>query len=274
MTRQPTKYAETPESFAEELRHEPRRRRPGRRPKQKDLKPRKLMGPRFPDRDAYICDLVEQGITYTEIGKELGITRERVRQIVDRRLGKPAGGSAASRRKAPLFLAFVAAVRRTGSPVDSWRQGIRAAGGNTQDRRQYLEAAREFGMLDAIDRLFRARKRLAGRRRVLEAARDVARLTGRAPRMADFYAAGTGTSVNSVYKCFDSFSEVLGILGYPPNPKGYAVHGTAPLTLYDQQRLARGKSRVRDRMKELAAGATPEHTHGGRPLGRHRKKTA
>lgn len=206
---------------------------------------------KYRNRAETIVTLVEGGATLEEVGHAFGITRERVRQVYTKTTGRSVKERSVSLGSTRV-LQVLSHVRWTGSEVDSWRDAFSAVYSSTSNGTTIRSAIRELGLEPAILRLFRARKSRKLRRQVVAALREVARTTGRNPKLGDFFATGAGAGVGTIYKAFGSFPRALAAAGFPPNPRG---NKDASLSVYDQQRLARGQEPVGARKKRLAEGA-------------------
>lgn len=131
---------------------------------------------RDPERDAYAVSLREAGYTLQEIGDILGVSRERVRQLVKRNGIEPGARERVnnSRRLDPLDVA-----RFARSPKATSLSEVAHEFGTTITK--VSELLHALGMYDAVRRLYRLRAREATRQRIVRDLQAFAKRHGRLP---------------------------------------------------------------------------------------------
>ena len=169
--------------------------------------------------------LIESGATLTDIGKAVGLSRERVRQIL-RAQGYEAGSRQGSQESSGDPRAIVAALREPRcSSISSL--GYRAHCPPSVARRVLVA----LGFWPAAQRLWRLRARRASRERnersrqqVLDGIRAFVRLTGDVPTIADAGAGLLPFAHTTAVRHFGSWSDAIRAAGFTPRQGG----GTQP----------------------------------------------
>lgn len=169
--------------------------------------------------------LIESGATLTDIGKAVGLSRERVRQIL-RAQGYEAGSRQGSQESSGDPRAIVAALREPRcSSISSL--GYRAHCPPSVARRVLVA----LGLWPAAQRLWRLRARLASRERsersrehVLDGIRAFVRRTGDVPTIADTGAGLLPFAHTTAVRHFRSWSNAIRAAGFTPRQGG----GTQP----------------------------------------------
>lgn len=219
----PSDTAETPEQFFTMLRQE---RYYGVRGAVRKPAPNAKS-----ERNALICAFVEGGETFTDVAAVFGVSRERVRQVWQRTgRDKPPSG-----RMARNTLKILERIR-THQSIDTFAKALAAEGAYDHDHSYYRDQLREhllkLGVLDAVERLFRIRKRrndaardLRRSAQIIGKIRAFADRHGRTPSAIEMYSRGGCVSAKDVQRLFGGFPEALQAAGFSPNPLGYRSHG-------------------------------------------------
>jgi hypothetical protein len=176
-------------------------------------------------RAAAWATLIESGVTLTDIGKAVGLSRERVRQIL-RAQGYEAGSRQRNQESSGDPRAIVAALRDPKCcSVSSLAYRAHCP---PYVARRVLAA---LGLWPTAQRLWRLRARLASRQRaersrqlVLDGIRAFVRRTGDVPTIADAVAGSLSFAHNTAVRHFGSWSNAIRAAGFTPRQGG----GTQP----------------------------------------------
>jgi hypothetical protein len=174
-------------------------------------------------RAAAWATLIESGATLTDIGKAVGLSRERVRQIL-RAQGYEAGSRHSNQDSAGDPRAVIAALREPGwSSISSL--AYRAHCPPSVARRVLLA----LGLWPAAQRLWRLRARLASRKRaeksrqyVLDEIRAFVRRNKDVPTIADAGAGLLPFAHTTAVRHFGTWSNAIRAAGFTPRQGGGA----------------------------------------------------
>lgn len=156
------------------------------------------------ERESHMIVMRESGATLEEIGRAFGVTRERVRQLLER---NGYSGSAPSRQVDPLKL--LAAIRS--ADVCSVREAAQRCGSNVSSGMMVI---RRLGLAKAVQRLFQWRRDW----RYISAYRDLAAQLGHTPGVAECHEAGLWQS--HIQRRFGGMQKLAVRAGLQPNHEG------------------------------------------------------
>ncbi len=173
-------------------------------------------------RAALWASLVESGATLTEIGKEVGVSRERVRQI----LAVEGYPTVSSQRKVdpgdPLVVLRALRDPSCGSLSDL----SRLSGYKASRAKQMLQMLDRW---DSAQRLWQMRWRasqhehhLAWRDYIIRKLQERHQVTGRSPKMEDALDGTLPFGHTMAYRHFGSWNAALTAAGLPINRRGYS----------------------------------------------------
>jgi hypothetical protein len=231
-----------------------------------------LPGRRFAERDGYVLSLREAGYTLAEIGGEIGVSRERVRQLLER-----AGAGALKASGGVTRLDPIAVLRAARAPGVMSLGDVAERAGRPRNGAEYtamLRLVKQLGVYPALKRLYRWRFRSARRREVLDALRAWCTVHGRMP---------TTTELNdpaisdlpwgmACVTAFGSLPTMWAALGVAPRQSGHHGHRSARAGSLRSGACLRGHPWTPENTRVIRNPGTGAETHACRACASERKK--